>query len=173
MAIDRLRNHLIATAPISIRPPRPDEVADPGSPEEEAILNRFFPFAELMYLVARADGVIVPREREAILGAYRTLTGGRVPKERLRQLEDATDELYRRDGLEERLERICTTLALDRGDAELALSLAAAVALADCLQESDEVDLLQTVARWLGLEDLLARAILNRTQFPAEPADAP
>lgn len=124
-------------------------------------MQRFRPFAELLLLIAAADGHTDAVERAVILGAFRALTGGRVRALTLEALErdlrakiDAGDP----DGL---LEDVCTALAHDKRDAELALTLASAVALADAQVDRAEVELIQTVASWLSIPPARLRALVE------------
>jgi len=146
-----LRDHLLGLAPRSIRPRDPSGRAGEDSPEEAAILERFYPFAELLFLVAGADGTVDPRERAATLGAFVALTDGRLPRSTLERVERAVTERAHRDGWELRLHRVCSDLSADREDAELAFTLASAVALSDERATEEEWTLLSFIAEALGI----------------------
>jgi tellurite resistance protein len=165
-----LRDHLLELAPLSIRPRDPAGRAAAESPEEAAILERFYPFAELLFLVAGADGQVDPKERSATLGAFVALTDGRLPRSTLERVERAVVERARRDGWEQRLHRVCSDLAADRDDAELAFTLATAVALSDDVTAEAELVRLASIAEALGISprrmDLLLAGSLKSEPPP-------
>lgn len=146
-----LRDHLLDLAPASVRPRDPAGRASADSPEEEAILGRFLPFAELMFLVSKADGGVHGKERSATLGAFVALTDGRLPRSALERVERIAADREKRDGWEVRVQRVCADLATNREDAELAFTLATAVALADDVTEESEQTLLEFIAESLGI----------------------
>jgi len=170
-----LRDHLLELAPLSIRPRDPAGRAAADSPEEAAILERFYPFAELLFLVAAADGRVEPRERAATLGAFVALTDGRLPRSTLERVERAVTERARRDGWERRLQRVCGDLSADRDDAELAFTLASAVALSDDVTTESEWNLLAFIAEALGISprrmDLLLKGALKSEPPPPPRAE--
>jgi len=165
-----LRNHLLELAPLSIRPRDPAGRAAAESPEEAAILERFYPFAELLFLIAGADGHVDAKERAATLGAFVALTDGRLPRSTLERIERAVVERARRDGWELRLHRVCSDLSADRDDAELAFTLATAVALSDEVTADEELARLAFVAEALGISprrmDVLLRGSRNSEPPP-------
>jgi len=114
-------------------------------------MDRFRPFAELFYLVAAADGEVDSQERAVMLGAFRALTGGRVRGATLENFESELRDLCLAEGVDSRLEFVCSSLANDRDDKELALTLAAAVALANQHLDDGESQLMEKLARWLGI----------------------
>jgi tellurite resistance protein len=158
--VQRLRNHLIQQSRHSIGPLHGGSAAQLGSEEEAAVLNRFRPFGELLYLVAHADGRIDPEEQALMMGAFRVLTSGRVRGALLAQLEDELSSSLKEEGVEARLEVVCNALSKDREDAELALSLASAVALADCRIDANEAQLISQLASWLGISKNRANELL-------------
>lgn len=170
-----LRDHLLDLAPLSIRPRDPAGRAPADSPEEAAILDRFYPFAELLFLVAGADGRVDSKERAATLGAFVALTDGRLPRSTLERIEQAVTERARRDGWERRVHRVCSELSADREDAELAFTLASAVALSDGVTTDSEWALLAFIAEGLGISprrmDRLLQGALKSEPPPAPRAD--
>jgi tellurite resistance protein len=165
-----LRDHLLGLAPLSIRPRDPAGRAAAESPEEAAILERFYPFAELLFLVAGADGRVEPKERSTTLGAFVALTDGRLPRSTLERVERAVTERALRDGWELRLHRVCSDLSADRDDAELAFTLASAVALANDVTSERELSLLGFIAEALGISprrmDVILRGARNSEPPP-------
>ncbi len=157
--IRRLRAHLLDVAPPSIAPPpmqAPPVEAQPEGrlpycPEESAIVQRFRPFAELFYLVASADGHIDTDERRVMRGAFESLTGGRVRPARLLALEAELMESAAGRDRDELLEDVCSALARDREDAELAFTLGVVVALADEQVDASEQSLVLQLASWMGI----------------------
>lgn len=149
--IRELRDHLIDLSVQSIRPLHGGTKTSSASPEERAVLERFRPFAELFYLVAWSDGEVDSEERAVMMGAFRALTSGRVSTATLEELEATLAERCRGCSLEERLESICSELSADREDAELAFTLASAVALANQNIAREERAFLKQLATWLHL----------------------
>jgi tellurite resistance protein len=159
--IQRIVAHLLGLAQASIAPTHGGRHALIGSVEEAAVLDRFRPFAELFMLVAMADGQIDRNEHAVILGAFRSLTGGRVRGQSLEHLErELREKLAEEDPLD-RLEIVCAALARDRREAELALTLASAVAVADSRVHPTEKTLLLTLAKWLRLPAESVSALLG------------
>lgn len=161
--IMRLRAHLLDVAPPSIAPPAFDSTPTarlPVSPEEDAVVDRFRPFAQLFYLVASSDGAIDADERHVMRGAFEALTGGRVGRERLLALEaELVSRAATRDR-DELMESVCSSLSHDREDAELALTLAAVVAYADRHVDPKEEALLDQLASWMGISRHRATVLL-------------
>ena len=171
----KLREHLIDVAPSSRGPIliRESEAATlAGSPEEDAIVDRFRPFAQLFYLVASADGEIDEDERHVMRGAFESLTAGRVGRGRLLGLEAELLEQAAAYDREQLLEQVCSALSRDREDAELAFTLAAVVAAANRRVERHEVQLVDQLAAWLGLSARRAAELLKvdqRRSLPPRP----
>src|SRR5690606_25226420 len=149
--IQNLRAHLLSLSRQSMAPRHGAMAASLSSPEEAAVMERFRPFAELFYLVASADGEVDAEERAIMMGAFRALTGGRVRGSTLEALEAQLKELVEGQGSLNRLEEVCAYLGSDREDAELAFTLASAVALANEDFDPREQSLLSHLASWLGI----------------------
>ena len=160
-AVRNLREHLLRLATHSIPPGVGATRAREHSPEEDAVLRRFAPFAELLYLVAASDGTTHPDERGIILGAFRALTGGRVSGQRLRELEVVIRERLETSEPEVLLEEVASDLALQRQDAELAFSLAAAVVVADRMIHPEEEAFLSVLGDWLHIRPERAHLLLS------------
>ena len=170
--IRRLRDHLLDVAPPSIAPPALTPQADEppsASPEEMAIVRRFRPFAELFYLVASADGHIDAEERHVMRGAFESLTGGRVGRELLLRLETELIEAAAGRDRDELLEDVCSALARDREDAELAFTLGVVVALADRSVDKDEQAVVFQLASWMGISRARANELLDTGQRSLRP----
>jgi tellurite resistance protein len=103
----------------------------PVSPEMEAMYARVRPLAEVMFLVMTADESVGHRERDTLRGALRTLTGGMLSSAAMEKMISEFEDGVMREGVDVRLDYVASVLYGDRDDSELALSLAAAVAVAD------------------------------------------
>jgi tellurite resistance protein len=165
----QLRSHLLRLAKESILPQHGGRRVHLGSPEEDAVMERFRPFAELLLLVAAADGVIEEVERAVILGAFRAITGGRVRSATLNALEEKIQVEIAAGQNDVLLERVCTALARDKRDAELALTLASAVALADKVVDPNEVELIRTLASWLSITPVRVGELLSTKGVQGAP----
>ena len=106
----------------------------------------------------------------ASLGAFVALTDGRLPRSTLERVEQAVVERAKRDGWELRLHRVCSDLSADRDDAELAFTLASAVALSSDVTTEAELSLLSFIAEALGISprrmDVLLRGSRNSEPPP-------
>lgn len=170
-AINRLRDHLMELSTHSIPPQHGALRAESASPEERALMRRFRPFAELFYLVAAADGQVDKDEESLILGAFRALTGGAVRKERLEELCHDLSEMRASRGWEDRLEAVCAELAQDHQDAELAFTLASAVALANDRVTENEEELLLTLGDWLNIRNSRSKILIEESK-PHDEAES-
>jgi tellurite resistance protein len=172
----KLRQHLIEVAPSSRGPAliRESGAEVPrGSPEEDAIVDRFRPFAQLFYLVASADGEIDEDERHVMRGAFESLTAGRVGAQRIFGLEAELMTQAAAYDREHLLEQVCSALSRDREDAELAFTLAAVVAAANRHVERHEAQLVDQLASWLGVSARRAAELLKvdqRRSLPPPPS---
>lgn len=167
-AINRLRDHLMELSTHSIPPQHGALRAESASPEERALMRRFRPFAELFYMVAAADGQVDEDEQSLILGAFRALTGGAVRRERLEELCRDLEEMRASQGWEDRLEAVCSELAQDHQDAELAFTLASAVALADDRVTENEEELLMTLGDWLNIRNSRSKILIEESKPSGE-----
>lgn len=167
--IRNLTAHLMGLSRHSISPQHGAKSVTLESPEEVAVMNRFHPFAELFFLVASADGEIDEDERAVMLGAFRALTGGRVRGARLEALEAELQDLVLSEGHLTRLEAVCSALASDRDDAELAFTLASAVALANEDFDPGEESLLSNLASWLRISPERISALVDSGRNSLQP----
>lgn len=168
--IRNLTAHLLGLSRQSIPPQHGARTAAQESPEEAAVMERFHPFAELFFLVASADGEIDKQERAVMLGAFRALTGGRVRASRLEALEDELRDLALSEGHLARLEAVCSSLAGERDDAELAFTLACAVALANEDFDPGEESLLSNLAAWLRISPQRIAALMDLGRNSLQPS---
>lgn len=131
------------------------------SPEVQALVERVAPICEALYLVMIADGQSDERESQSIRGAIDTLTANGLSRETVDSMLDrfARDALAQ--GRSERLLRVTASLSADREDAEAALALAAAVAMADGEVAKTEDLLLVELAESLGISSGRAAIILD------------
>ena len=164
-----LRDHLLGLSQDSVPPKDPAGRPEHATPEELAIVERFEPFAELLFLVTEVDGVVSRSERATILGAFRALTGGRVSHQRLAKMEADLQERCQLEGRTARLEAACTRLSLNRDDAELAFTLANAVALADARLTENAQELLLEISPLLGVSRTRFNALVESRQQSQPP----
>ncbi len=129
-------------------------------PAAQAAYDRILPFAEAIYLVVAADGVHTPQERDALLGAIRYLTegelGGQAAEHMIARFQSELD----RDGLELRLDDVAARVYAEPEDRELALALAAAVAITDGQTGVSEELTVVGLAERLGYSQSRLKALL-------------
>ncbi len=161
--IRRMRDRLLANGRPSLFPPPLTGAEGLGAldPYEHASLERLTPMVELLYLMMHADGQPADRERDAIRGMVRTLTDGLLRGTTADWLFERCAAELAREGLDARLDHTTDLLAADRDDAEVALLLAAAVALADDHVQPTEHRLFERVARGLGLSAARVSTLLG------------
>ena len=154
--IRRLRDGLVERGNNKI----PAGVEIPAS-YQDALLARFAPFAETMYLMMQIDGHSADTELDAIRGAMQVLTDGSLPDDTLNEIFQSCKRDVREHGVEIRLQAVGTRLSTDRVDRETAFTLAAAVAIADHKLEEEEVLLMESIAEWYGISNKRCREILE------------
>jgi tellurite resistance protein len=134
------------------------------SPEVQALVERIAPICETLYLVMTADGTTDANETLSIRGAIDTLTANGLS----RNTVDAMLARFERDavayGPSGRLHQVAALLSADREDAEAALALAAAVAMADGTVARTEESVLIELAESLGISTERAARILDTAQ---------
>lgn len=128
---------------------------------QKALLERFAPFAETMYLMMQIDGHAAGAELNAIRGAMHILTDGVLSHTVLDEIFHRSAEEIQRQGVEGRLQAVGARLSIDRVDRETAFSLAAAVAISDDKIEDVELTLIGSIAEWYGISDKRSREILG------------
>lgn len=132
-----------------------------STPEQNAIIGRVGPMCEVLYLTMSADGECDASERETIRGAVGALTADQLSAQLIDRMLDRFEASARSFGRTERLISVAGQLAADREDAEAALALAAAVAVADGTVAASEREILGELAEWLGISDGRAAVILD------------
>ena len=132
-----------------------------GVDHRQQTIDRFSPFAELMFLVAMADGHEDPAELDALRGAMHLLTANQLSDETLTDIYQRCRHDVSELGAQRCLERIGSLLTRDRQDRETAFSLAAAVALADNKLLGEETALMGDVAEYLGVSNSAAKRLLQ------------
>lgn len=148
--IQRLRDELLARGAPSLVP-APGGASDALTAYQRAALSRVTPLAELLFLMTSVNGAAAAREQDARRGALRTLTGGALRSAAIDALVREFQEAVLREGLEARIEAVALHLSADREDAEVAVMLAAAVALADGVVDAHEHALFELATTHLGL----------------------
>lgn len=163
--IQRLRDALLQSGrrPSVILSPAYETLARQGllSAEESHALERVDPFAETMYLMMAADGVLDESELDAIRGAIRGLCGDVLRSGTIAAMMRTYESRLQAEGRDGRLEAIAELLSQIPVEAETAFSLAAAVALADDSVADEENQFINQVAEWFGIGKDRAEAILD------------
>jgi tellurite resistance protein len=132
------------------------------TPEEANALNRVDPLAEAMYLMMSADGTLAEAERDAVRGAIRGLTSDLLRSGTINVMLENYAARLAEQGRDARLHEIATELADDKGEAEAAFALSAAVALADEEVTDDENAFINQLAEWFGIGAERAAQILDQ-----------
>ncbi|MCH2109981.1 MAG: TerB family tellurite resistance protein [Polyangiaceae bacterium] len=140
--------------------------------ESAALIDRFEPFAELLYLMARSDGAIDNDETSVVIGALRALTNGKVSSHHRAEIQERMEARVAGRESEARMDLLCAQLSLKKSDAELALTLASAVAVADHEVSPEESDFLSQLAINLGLSSERARELLQGCKISLAQRDA-
>ena len=128
---------------------------------QQAVLERFAPFAETMYLMMLIDGHAANAELDAIHGAMQIMTDNTLDHETLSEIFKRCAKEVDEYGVEGRLQFVGARLSADRVDRETAFSLAAAVAIADNELEEVEVTLMDSIAEWYGISSKRCKEILQ------------
>ncbi len=128
---------------------------------QQATLERVLPMLETLYLIMVADLETSDAERATLRGAIKTLTSATLGDDVLDDLLDGFEERLAEQGREARLHQIGALLCADPADAEIAFSLAAAVALADDRVDSEERRLVEDMAESFGISSKRAASILE------------
>ena len=157
VTIQRLRDALLDAGSVEQAPCDNEAAVD----HRQQTIDRFCPFAEIMFLVAMADGHEDPAELAALRGAMHLLTDNQLNDETLTDIYQRCRHDASEFGVQRCLERIGSQLARDRLDRETAFSLAAAVALADDTLDGTEAALMGDVAEYLGISGSAAKRLLQ------------
>ncbi|MEH6516050.1 MAG: TerB family tellurite resistance protein [Halioglobus sp.] len=157
--IRRLKDALVASGGSGALPDSARSAQETGT---RAALERVTPFIETMYLVMMADGEATDTELDALRGALKILTQDLLDASTLVQVLLDCEQRMTSQGVEARLQAIGGKICADRSDRETALSLAAAVALADDSVAAEENELLHSIAEWFGVSDKRCRDILQQ-----------
>lgn len=157
--LGRLRDQLLESGR------RPSAVA--GSVAEalaQRIDGEFAPLCEAMYLMMAADGAISDEEREVLRGALRNLSGDSLRRADIEAMLDRATRNVEVEGAGARLRAVAAELAEDRGRAEVAFVLAAAIAFADNAIADNENETLNTLAEALGIDEGRAESLLDAVE---------
>ena len=138
-----------------------DPCADMPEHYHQAVLERFSPFAETMYLMMLIDGHAASAELDAIRGAMQILTDSTLNNDALNEIFELCAQEADMYGVEGRLQFVGARLSADRVDRETAFSLAAAVAMADNTIKEVEITLMGSIAEWYGISNKRCKEILQ------------
>jgi uncharacterized tellurite resistance protein B-like protein len=134
------------------------------SPEEASALNRVDPLAEVMFLMMSADGKLAEAERDAVRGAIRGLTSDILRSGTINVMLENYGKRLAEQGRDARLQEIASEIAEEKGEAEAAFALSAAVALADDEVTDDENAFINQLAEWFGIAPERAAQILDQLE---------
>ncbi len=168
-AIRRLRDRLLTAAPTDSAAASPETAAPAPRAGQIAAVERIAPLAEVLYLVMAADGEIALAERATIRNAIGVLTDDLLRREEVDDLMNRLDASLASQGRDARLEMLASSFALNKQDAEAAFSLAAAVALSDGQVSCDEQQLAEEMRRYFGIPERRAAALLAGDALAGEP----
>ncbi|RYZ05084.1 MAG: hypothetical protein EOO73_20985 [Myxococcales bacterium] len=138
------------------------------SPEEASALNRVDPLAEAMFLMMSADGEVAESERDAVRGAVRGLTDNLLRTGTINVMMENYAERLRAQGRDARLQEIASEIAEEKGEAEGAFALAAAIALADDEVTEEENAFINQLAEWFGIAPERAGELLDQLEEDRE-----
>lgn len=128
---------------------------------EKAALLRVDAVAEILFLVIAADEQIMDTEVAALRGAIRGLTGDTLNDGIIDVMLEAYALRLHDEGRDQRLRAVARSIS-DPVEAESALSLAAAVALADDDVAESESAVVNLLAETFGFDEARRRSILGR-----------
>ena len=155
----RLRDQLLESGR------RPSTVATSAEAAEgQRLQAEYAPLCEAMYLMMSADGEISADEREVLRGALRNLSSSALRSADIDELLALAVRNVEAAGREARLEEVAAELAEDRGRAEVAFVLAAAIAFADNAIADNENETLSSLAGALGIDEQRAEALLDQVE---------
>jgi tellurite resistance protein len=117
--------------------------------------------AEVMFLVLAADEEFASVERDALRGAIRTLVGDTLANGTIDYMLRGYAQRLGNEGRDRRLESLAQRLKARPEDADGALALAAAIAMADDRMAESERELIQRFAGWLEMTEERANAIFD------------
>jgi uncharacterized tellurite resistance protein B-like protein len=144
---------------------RPSIVAaSAASAANDQMHAEYAPLCEAMYLMMSADGEVSNEEREVLRGALRNLSGDRLRKADVEALLESAARNAEVEGQGARLRAVGEELAEDRGRAEVAFVLAAAIAFADNVIADGENETLNSLAEALGIDDDRAESLLDAVE---------
>jgi uncharacterized tellurite resistance protein B-like protein len=155
----RLRDQLLESGR------RPSAVATSAEAAEgQRRQAEFGPLCEAMYLMMAADGEVSSDEREVLRGALRNLSSSTLRSADIDELLAHAVRNVEAEGREARLDAVAAELAEDKGRAEVAFVLAAAIAFADNAIADAENETLSSLAEALGIDEVRAEALLDQVE---------
>lgn len=128
-----------------------------GDSESERFLSVL---VESAYLIAAADGVVSPTERQTLAETIAHVLGDELPPGELVAMIDAFAEALAHDGRPQRLVAMAHALP-DAASRREALSFAALIALCDRELVAEEREALDLLGASFGLDQHAIRATLN------------
>ena len=126
-----------------------------------AMLQRFEPFAETLFLTMLSDGAADEDELLALHGALHILSNGSLHQQMIEAMLRRFALNVQQQGVEYRLQVIGAHLCRDQADREIAFKLAATVALANNKIEDAEERFLVTMAEYFGISAKRSQVLLG------------
>ena len=127
----------------------------------EAIIKRFEPFAETLYLTMMIDGESDQQEKNVLYSALHLLSNGALQSAMIDTLLARFANNLAQQGVEYRLQHIGVHLCADKAEREIAFKLAATVALANDTVDDTEQDILTTIAQYYGISSRRMQGLLE------------
>jgi tellurite resistance protein len=162
--VRKLRDMLLARAGVQSQPVDGAMQLDETSPEVQALVDRVSAICEVLYLVMVADGDSDAFEIRTIRGAIVALTAGGLSDATVDSMLQRYEASVAQRGQQERLDHVAAQLSADREDAEAAVALAAAVAMADDSIAHAEESVLMELCDSLGISSQRAAVILETSR---------
>jgi tellurite resistance protein len=140
--------------------------------EAMQIVTEYGPMCEALFLVMLADGRVKNVERDVLRGALRVLSNDRVRSTHMESMLDAASRNVADQGVQARLADVVEKLKNDPAKAETTYVLAAAIAAADDKVVPEEVDILNSLADGLGIDEARVNKLLADLES-GDASDAP
>jgi tellurite resistance protein len=135
--------------------------ASPNVIEAVEFVEGYADICQVMYLMMVADSRVLNVEREVLRGALDILSDGRVRTAHMDAMLDASARHVAKHGTESLLQRALESLRGDEVKAEIAVVLAAVVAVADQVITPEEQALLSRLAREFSIDERHASDLLE------------
>ena len=139
-------------------------VDSPNALSAERVEAEYGPLCEAMYLMMSADGTVSEPERDVLRGALRNLSGDALRSVEIDALVGGAAARVEAEGRDARMKAVASELDGDRGRAEVAFVLAAAIAFADNAIADGENETLDALADLLAIDESRAETLLDEVE---------